>query len=178
MNHVMLDLETLGTAPGSAILSIGAVVFDLDGALGASFYANIDGASCIDAGLKTDPQTVKWWRSQSLDAREALQLNKRPLSEVVADFGTWFSLNRGHCVWAQGANFDPPLWEAACRAIGKSPPWRYWNARDTRTVYDICGFDAKAFPRGAAAVYHNALDDAKHQVACLAAALRLRSGAP
>jgi len=27
-NHVMIDLETMGLLPGSAIVSIGAVVFD------------------------------------------------------------------------------------------------------------------------------------------------------
>lgn len=31
MNNIMLDLEALGTPPGSIVLSIGAVYFGLDG---------------------------------------------------------------------------------------------------------------------------------------------------
>ncbi len=61
MNHLMLDLETWGTAPGSALRSIGAVFFDLDGKTGETFYRNIDKQSCLDAGLKIDPATVSWW---------------------------------------------------------------------------------------------------------------------
>ena len=30
MEHIMIDIETLGTKPGSIILSIAAVKFDID----------------------------------------------------------------------------------------------------------------------------------------------------
>ena len=52
---VMLDLETWGTMPGSALRSIGAITFDPygnDGFVEASFYRNIDHVSCERAGLK------------------------------------------------------------------------------------------------------------------------------
>ena len=40
MNHVMVDIETLGTTNNSVVLSIGAVKFDHQG-LGEEFYAEI-----------------------------------------------------------------------------------------------------------------------------------------
>lgn len=169
MKHVMLDLETMGTRPGSVILSIGAVFFDLNGATGETFYRNISGKSCIDAGLKVDPKTREWWSRQSAEARAAVTTDQRPLDQVATDFSNWFRARGGVFVWGQGASFDPPLWEAASEATGRSAPWRFWNIRDTRTVYDVFGFDAKSFPRDG--TYHNALDDALHQVKCVAAAL-------
>ncbi len=168
MKHVMLDLETIGTRPGSVILSIGAVFFDLDGKTGETFYRNIEPASCLAAGLTVDPQTKAWWMRQSQAARDALAVDRRPLADVVKEFASFFRAG-GEFVWAQGATFDPPLWEAAAAAVGCSTPWRFWNARDTRTVYDICGLDYKAMPREG--VYHNALDDCLTQVKAVAAAL-------
>jgi hypothetical protein len=180
MKHVMLDLETLGTRPGSVILSIGAVFFDLDGTTGETFYRNIDPQTCAAVGLTVDPQTYAavgltvdpqtkaWWMRQSQAARDALAIDRRPLAAVVKDFAGFFR-GGGEFVWAQGATFDPPLWEAAAAAVGCSTPWKFWNARDTRTVYDICGLDYKSMPREG--VYHNALDDCLTQVKAVAAAL-------
>ena len=48
--HAMLDLETWGTKPGSAIRSIGAALFTLDGNIGGTFYCNVDEQSCLDIG--------------------------------------------------------------------------------------------------------------------------------
>ncbi|MCB2107006.1 MAG: 3'-5' exoribonuclease [Rhodobacteraceae bacterium] len=167
----MMDLETMGTRPGSVILSIGAVTFDpKTGDIGsAPFYATITSASCIDAGLTVDPATRKWWKRQSIEARAAVTRDTRPLREVAQAFREWFRASGATFVWGQGASFDPPLWEVASRAVGIEPPWRFWNIRDTRTVYHLCDFDDKALPREG--TYHNALDDARHQVLCVAAAL-------
>ena len=101
MTHVMLDLETLGTKPGCVIRSIGAVVFTLDGVLGAQFYANIDKQSCVDAGLTVDPATEAWWAGQSQEARDALLVNPRPLADIVGEFRAWYEINGGTNVWSQ-----------------------------------------------------------------------------
>jgi hypothetical protein len=177
MKHVMLDLETFGTKPGSVLRSIGAVVFELDGTMGPEFYYNIDQQSCQAAGLTVDANTAEWWSRQSKEARDSLLVDPRELSWVAADFHGWFLANVGLSgkVWAQGANFDPALWEAAALAVRNPVPWKFWNVRDTRTVYDIADMNPAVVKR--AGTYHNALDDAKHQVRCVAAALALRSKA-
>lgn len=171
MTHVMLDLETFGTAPGSVIRSIGAVVFDLDGNIGNEFYANIDSETCREAGLTVDPKTVAWWAKQSREAQNSLLVNPQSLGFVVADFHGWFITNGDwHTrVWSQGANFDPALWEAAALAVKELVPWKFYNVRDTRTAYEIGKFDDKTIAREG--TYHNALDDCKHQVRCVAAAI-------
>lgn len=169
MKHVMLDLETAGTRPGSVILSIGAVQFDLNGAIGDRFYSNIDSDSSVRAGLKVDAATMRWWSDQSLSAREALKADARPLATVVQDFGAWFRSIEAKYIWGHGAAFDPPLWDAAAHAVGMSAPWDYRNIRDTRTVFHLHDFDAKSI--AFAGVEHNALDDALHQIKCVAAAL-------
>jgi len=70
-DRVMIDIETLGTEPGCAILSIGAVHFTAAGR-GETLYRNIDRASCEDAGLEIDEETVKWWSEQDEAAQAVL----------------------------------------------------------------------------------------------------------
>ncbi len=73
MQNVMIDLETLGTRPGSVILSIGAVEFDRDLGLGREFYVELNQASSITAGLTTDDATVDWWLDQEDAARDLIK---------------------------------------------------------------------------------------------------------
>lgn len=172
MKHVMFDLETFGTAPGSVLRSIGAVGFDPEGeGYEDGYYANIDRASCEAIGLLVDPPTEKWWAEQSREAEEQLTRHQKPISDVVGEFHAWFRKTGAEYIWCQGANFDSVLWEAAAKAVGhKFMPWKFWNVRDTRTIYHMLRFNDKTIKR--AGTYHNALDDAKHQVACVQAAMR------
>lgn len=165
---VMIDTETLGTTPGSAILSIGAVMFGPAG-LGEEFYAPISLASCTAAGLTIDPSTVAWWMKQSDAARAAaFRDDAEPLPAVLEQFTDWFNLVEAERPWAQGATFDPPLLEAAYRACGMTPPWKFWNVRDTRTLYDLA--DVKV--DRARGTHHNALDDARAQAEAAVVALQ------
>lgn len=170
MKNVMLDIETFGTLPGSVIRSIGAVTFDLAGKVGETFYVNIDKQSCLDAGLVVDPKTEEWWSQQSPAARQSLEVDPKPLHTALLNFRTWFLARNAPFVWSQGANFDPPLLEAAYVASGIGLPWKFFNVRDTRTVYDLFGFDTRDIARKR--IHHNALDDTLHQVELVAAALR------
>jgi hypothetical protein len=49
VKNVMIDIETLGTRPGSVILSIGACRFGADG-IGEEFYRAIDVLDSLMAG--------------------------------------------------------------------------------------------------------------------------------
>lgn len=174
--HVMLDLETWGTAPGSAIRSIGAVAFDLtSGEVSEpAFYHNIDDGSCEFFGLTRDAATETFWAKQPREAQEALLKDQLPLAEVLSEFYSWFNAVEGKQVWAQGASFDPVLMDAAFKATGVKPPWKFWHFRDTRTVYDIAGFDYHAEKREG--THHNALDDCLHQIKMVRAAHKLIVG--
>lgn len=162
----MLDLETFGTAPGSVIRSVGAVMFDPNSTkIGAEFYMNVDHESCLRKGLTVDAGTEAWWRKQSKQAQDALLVEPKALREVLLAFDDWFKQNRGIFLWSQGANFDEVLMGCAYRAESIRQPWKFHEARDTRTAYDISGFNSYALKR--AGTYHNALDDAKHQAKCV-----------
>lgn len=172
MKHVMLDLETLGTIPNSSVISIGAVEFELDGSIGKTFSANISAASCREIGLIEDPATHQWWAKQSKEAQDRVMADRKPVSDVVTRFGSWFLSSGAEFVWGNGASFDVVLWECVCRRVGVSAPWKFWNVRDLRTVLHLFDLDVRTMNR--VGVHHDALDDAKFQVNCIAAALRKR----
>lgn len=169
----MIDIESLGTTPGSAILSIGAVMFGLAG-LGETFYAPVLLQSCTAVGLTIDPNTIAWWMQQSDATRAAaFRDDAEALAVVLYRFTTWFAEVGAERPWCHGATFDVPLLEAAYKACGMVPPWKFWNVRDTRTLYDLGGVKVDR----SQGIHHNALDDARAQAEAAVAALwRLQNG--
>lgn len=173
-DHVMLDLETLGTMPGCVVLSIGAVTFDPNGDpadwKGESFVFNIDENSCRQAGLRIEPATLDWWQRQDPQARARLLIDPEPLPVVVEGFRCWWQRHRCKYLWSNGANFDEPIWRAAMRQTGQREPWKYWDVRDCRTILDVGNVDHRDVRRDGPA--HSAYDDARHQVRCVQLAYR------
>ena len=165
MNHCMLDLETFGTKPGSVIRSIGAVQFDPRTGIGKEFYKNITEDDQVAYGATKDPDTVAWWSKQSQESQDAFSDDQVSLKMAVNGFANFFKDNRLRFVWAQGSAFDCTLWEHTCSFVEVKAPWQFWNTRDTRTAYQMTGFNTKSISRQG--TYHNALDDAKHQVRCI-----------
>lgn len=164
MNHCMIDLETMGTSPGCAIASIGAVIFDPEkGTVGDTaadkFYAVVDLASCQSVGLTMDAVTVYWWLGQSQKAREALGKDKQPLRDVLKGLTSWYAQHNAKRVWCHGATFDVPILDAAYRAFETSAPWKFVDVRDTRTIFDLSGVEIQRNT----GTHHNALDDAINQ---------------
>lgn len=164
--HIMIDIETLGTRPGAAVSNIGAVEFDPFGiGLGRAFYARIDIASCIKAGLHMEVETVKWWFSQGDEARAEITSNDREsLYDSLIHLASFISGPDGHDIgevmlWANGASFDFPILSEAFHCAGVIKPWRYYNERDYRTVVKV-GPRVSHKRQG---THHNALDDAIHQ---------------
>lgn len=164
--RIMLDLETLGTAPGSAILAIGAVKFG-NGVCYAEFYQRVDLQGCIDAGLRMDPSTVLWWLQQPDEARLEITKPGIPLAQALQLFSAWVHLQphgdekqNDVEVWGNGAAFDNALLDVAYTAARLPRPWRYSNDRCYRTVKNIYLGAAEMQRTG---THHNALDDARSQ---------------
>ena len=173
---IMFDLETWGTRPCSAIRSIGAVAFELDGPdrEWTTFYRNVEDHSCWLAGLRIEPATVDWWKQQKAETQALMNTDKRPLVDVVQDFHRWFVDQSGLCIWCQGAGFDEPIWMTCSKVVGHVPPWKFWNVRDTRTIYHLSGLDPRSITREGPA--HGALHDALYQVKCVREARRRLNG--
>lgn len=170
--HVMIDLETLGTKPGSVILSIGAVKFDpMAGDLtadelvglsaeGRTFYRRVDIESCLVAGMTIDGATIEWWfHPDRAPARKAILDDGRPwfLSQALADLRNF--IGDTEAVWAHGPTFDISMLEGAYQRFSQFAPWNYRAPRCTRTVFEMAdrikpGWHVKAEPP------HHALQDA------------------
>lgn len=160
MKHVMVDLETLGTVPGCAILSVGAVYFDETG-LGKEFYMVAHQGSCTEAGLKVSQDTLDWWAKQGASAKKVLEESTAKecvtITEVLHQFGKF--LIPGAKVWGNGADFDNPILACAYDAVQLKQAWLAWNGRCYRTLKNI----APGPKLERIGTYHNALDDAKSQ---------------
>lgn len=160
MKNVMVDLETLGQAPGCVILSIGAVRFDETG-LGDGFYAVVNTADCVDNGLAVDGDTLHWWSKQSPEAREVIteaESGGLPLALALAEFNEFLAPSGMSSVkvWGNGSDFDNAILGACYRAVGEKHPWAFWNNRCYRTLKSL-NPHIKTDRTG---TYHNALDDA------------------
>lgn len=153
--RVMLDLETLGTDPGAAIVSIGAVRFDTSG-LGETFHRSISIESAIAAGLAVDGETLEWWLDQDPQAQQVLA-GGQDLAGALVDFRDFYG--DAEEVWAFSPTFDCTILSAAYDAVDLERPWNYRAERDARTL--------AALPIAADVEHdgtvHDALDDARHQ---------------
>lgn len=161
MKNVMLDLETLGTAPGCPIVSIGAVAFCPNEGLGDRFYVEINPNSCRQAGLVPTTETIKWWTDQpgGVDFLKRVDSRGELLSVALTEFTHWLE-KFGHAevkVWGNGSDFDNAIIQYAYKAIGLEAPWKFWNNRCFRTLKDLLGAGRKMDRVG---THHNALDDA------------------
>lgn len=175
VTHVMVDIETLGTKPGSAIASIGAVVFDpFSEEITRPFSLCINPATCDQAGLKIDPRTVLWWFKQSEEARDETFFSPNVVSLEVAlsALVDYLSIDENVRIWSHGAPFDPVLLEAAFNAVGRKAPWKFWNIRDTRTIFELAGIKSLHEYRSALDTTHSALADATVQARAVCDAYR------
>lgn len=167
--HIMIDLETMDTAPTAAIVSIGAVQFDpVAGTLGPEFYLIVSLETCLAAGLTVSGSTVMWWLGQSDAARAELTQPAWPLHAALDHLDGWYP--GGAPVWGHGATFDVSIIENAYRRLGRSPPWDRRAPRDTRTVFEAAAVDMRSWP--SAGVAHRAVDDARNQAAAVVEAYR------
>lgn len=154
----MVDLETLGLAPDSVIVSIGAVIFTDQGIEGEGYWTPF----LDQPDRHVDLGTVKWWMQQSDEARSVFTTTpaytlQYALDELAQEF------DKDTLIWSNGANFDEVLLANAYRQGRKNVPWAYRNVRCFRTLRAQYP-DVKVDTLG---TKHNALDDARWQAQLL-----------
>lgn len=167
MRDIMLDLETLGTVPGCAIASFGAVAFDEFGVAVEGFYRAVtipqwDTPGLTAEGLHKDQDTIDWWKRQNDEARKVFtDPDAASLMSALEQLGAFIGRYGSPRVWGNGADFDNPIVACAARAVGIDPKtlWQGFNGRCYRTVKNQHK-DVKLVRGG---TYHNALDDARSQ---------------
>jgi truncated hemoglobin YjbI len=177
---LMTDIETMSTEPNSAIVSIGACIFDPAGSdtvetLTDRFYCSVSLESCIDIGLHMSPSTISWWLRQSREAQLALFTEPhRPIRAALTEFRMWAQGIKPAIttLWANDPDFDYVILKQAFRAANQMWPFEYYMHRSCRTALDW------GWPLGdppnfrAGTTHHKADDDAAAQAVMVQAAYR------
>lgn len=166
MNHIMIDLETLGTRVNCPVIAIGACYFDPElGDIGRTFDRAINMQDAMRYGV-ADGGTIAWWFNQSDAARQAAIRGRDNAATVFGDFREFCQTSSpgGVFVWGNGATFDISILEYAFTKILDCPaPWKFWNVRDCRTIKALAEGIVSVEDQKRHGTHHVAVDDAIHQ---------------
>ena len=173
MKEVMIDLETLSTENNAIIATIGAIKFDRTMDVPElksmeTFYIRIDSKSCELLNMHMDNSTIEWWKKQNEKSRNEIfsDENRISIKESLKKLSSF--LKDCEIVWANSPNFDCIILENAYKKCKLKIPWKYYNLRDCRTVYDLGKISLDSIGK----VSHNALEDCYNQILCLNKALK------
>lgn len=158
MNHCMIDIETLGTAPGSVVLAAGIVVFGKD-SYEAMLKFNL--TESLKEDFKPNHETLKWWEKQGFDYT-SLSDEKAGNEVILVKIASVIDRYKPNTVWGCGPQFDMVLLESYYRHYNIPVPWRYGQLRCFRTMREL--FKPCIADWSFEGIPHNPLDDAKNQV--------------
>ena len=157
----MIDLEGLATGPDTTILTIAAQAFDPFGSgyYDRHYYARVTLESQENRVI--DDGTIAWWATQPEHAREEAfgEQDRIPLDQALDELARliWHS----QLIWSQGPTYDLNILEHAYKSYGKSLPWKYYQVRDSRTVFSL--WPDQPIPPTS----HHALEDCRRQIGML-----------
>ena len=162
----MIDLEGLATGPDTTILTIAAQTFDPFGSgwYDRHYYARVTLESQETRSI--DNGTLEWWATQPEHAREEAfgEQDRIPLDQALDELGRliWHS----KLIWSQGPTYDMNILEHAYKSYNKSLPWKYYQVRDSRTVFSL--WPLLPIPPTS----HHALEDCRRQIGMLQTTLK------
>ena len=162
----MIDLEGLATGPDTTILTIAAQAFDPFGSgyYDQHYYARVTLESQENRSI--DDGTIAWWATQPEHAREEAfgEQDRIPLDQALDELARliWHS----KLIWAQGPTYDMNILEHAYKSYGKALPWKYYQVRDSRTVFSL--WPEQPIPPTS----HHALEDCRRQIGMLQTTLQ------
>lgn len=137
-NHLMLDLETLGDKSFSIIVSIGAVIFNIEtGEILDMYYTPVDIDSSLKFGFRPTGGTIKWWMNQNDVARKKITQPGIQINEMVLQFDEFFRKNEVKYIWGNSAKFDIGLMCDVYDRLGLNVPWQFRNEMCYRTLTNL-----------------------------------------
>lgn len=170
MNHIVIDIETLGRRNDAAITQIGAVVANSDFEETYSMFIGIDPSKWNTCNRTFTGETLLWWMEQKNspksnmlpdvwleDYSQALQ----SLDELFEKYSSDDTL-----LWTKGS-MDLFCLKDLYEYFGMDTPWKFWQPRDIRTAKEFVK-DWKTFESNS----HNALEDALNELKELKANLK------
>ena len=168
-NHIMIDLECLGTSKDCVIVSVGAVKFNLNtGVIVAQEYWELNTKEQQQKYFRTiDADTVRWWANQTPETLKAIQSthNRVSITRFMEDFDRF--IEGPNYFWAKGTNYDleilTDLYTRSNLLRPRAGPFKYSKWVDAR-VYYLLGKELGIMPNLTNEGAHNALADALFQV--------------
>jgi len=161
---VMIDIETTSTKYNAAILTIGFVFFNVHNknVERKEYELLLNKSDSDDLGLHTCENTMKWWSTQNEIARKRAFEDGPRISLLEG-----LTILKNECIkykckryWCQGINFDPIVLEHAYSLLQLTPPWKFYQLRDSRTVKDMVINIPISKPLDA----HSAIADCNYQI--------------
>ncbi|MGF0347650.1 3'-5' exonuclease [Rhodococcus sp. IEGM1300] len=176
---IMVDIETLGTEPGSTIFQIAAAAFDITNGDIVSEFDKVADIYCRD-DLKIMGGTLKFWLNDNRETYFKLQERASGCPHVmVADFWRWLTAftdqeDADVYLWGNGILFDNLFLKKAFQEEGLDYPISFRNDRDVRTLREMAemkaGLTGVPFSYEKVGTAHDALDDVRSQINMVVAA--------
>lgn len=163
-NHLMIDLETLGLEADSAIVSIGAVVFDKYEEIACKAWD-----LTLPKRATVSGSTIMWWMQQPPEVQAATFSSALARDQPIKACHGLASLCEDHdveTVWSRGPTFDEVMIRTLfANVTSMNFPVHFTASRCCRTMeavakswgYEGLARDTDAYP------LHNALADAQWQ---------------
>ncbi|OQS39733.1 hypothetical protein B0T40_03085 [Chromobacterium haemolyticum] len=176
--QIIIDNETLDTAPSAVLLTIGAVAVEIEDGKAtvlSKWYRRLQWDTCNrQSGRTVSQSTVDWWLEQSDEAfSEAFEDDgqRLPIWLAMHSLQAWLQLNP-YPIWGNGSDFDNAQLQHAFTQHGLR--WPFWRNRCLRSqrglVLDLYP-DTKLPDFPADKIKHHALHDAEHEAEALAVLL-------
>lgn len=172
----IVDMETLGKADNSVILSIGVLacpeqpIPDIHELVRHGYYAKLNREQQFKAGRTADKETLEWWNNQSDSARDVLaSTNLKDIVQAQLEIRSFFfengySKNESR-IWSRGM-IDQRWWQSLCKTCQSINPdvtdfLPFWLWRDVRTALEVLTGDPNCSNMVDASlmIKHNALYD-------------------
>lgn len=167
LNDLSIDIESLGIAEDSIVISIGAVVFNNEISLSTfncQFYEILDLKDQESQKRTMSIDTVLWWMKQSEFTKSALiEKNRTSTYKALTLLNTLIQEYAVNYAWAKSPNFDLVILDSLYKSFNMkfAIDFRYWM--DVRTIMRIrktCKLNEIKMSKDDA---HNALNDAYYQ---------------
>jgi DNA polymerase III epsilon subunit-like protein len=157
--EVMLDFETMGSSPISAVVQIGAVQFRRTGEIISELLINVSLRDELEEGFKIDADTVMWWMGQ--ENKTWMDGEKMDSEEAFIELNRF--MQGAKLVWSH-STFDAPIFFYHNKVLDLQQSVRFTKFVDLRTVSMMTKgrltIPATERPAGA----HDALIDCRYQI--------------
>ncbi|MBN3004486.1 3'-5' exoribonuclease [Chromobacterium alkanivorans] len=171
--YIITDLETMALTPDAIILSVGAVVADIEHGkahIRARWYRRVEYLEQLPT-RHADRSTWKWWQEQNDAARHeafSYKLDRLPLWLALQSLDAWLRLNP-YPIWGNGAPFDNTILSHAYLQHGMHWPfWRDCCLRNLKNMAPLWGGSTRYPARPEHLRKHIAIDDAEYEAGHLA----------